>query len=367
MDAEGPMQDFLVEEEPRYLRRQKPVEIKRRKFGKGAVKGYLRTGGLVLSVSAGLAAAAGAGHFLLRSPRMALLHPSQISVSGNQYVTPESIYSVFAQDRGRSVLLIPIEKRRSEIEAMPWVATATVRRVLPNHLAVEITERTPVAWLREGTELLLMDAHGVILDRPPAGKFHFPVVTGLKPEIPEEERGRRMNLYTEFTEQIEQVEAGASEGVSEVDLSQANDVRVSFDRLVGEAPAQAAAPGNAPPSTASTTSDAPGNTATAETAAGGGAAAADAPPEATNLVVDFGDRDFAGKYSALVENIAQWRAAAGHVYAVDLRFGKQAVVNPAGPPAATAGTAAGGAAPPAATEAGQPGEAVAAKAAEARQ
>ena len=54
-------------------------------------------------------------------------------------------------------------------------------RVLPNTVKVEITERTPIAFLREGSDMALVDAHGVILDRPMKGNFHFPVVSGIRP------------------------------------------------------------------------------------------------------------------------------------------------------------------------------------------
>ena len=42
MDADAYPQEVLADEEPKYLRRQKPLEIKRRKFGRKAWKTYLR-------------------------------------------------------------------------------------------------------------------------------------------------------------------------------------------------------------------------------------------------------------------------------------------------------------------------------------
>jgi hypothetical protein len=51
----------------------------------------------------------------------------------------------------------------------------------------------------------------------------------------------------------------------------------------------------------------------------------------TPLLVHFGDSDFEGKYRTLLENIAQWRATAGRVESVDLRFSREAVVNPENP------------------------------------
>jgi hypothetical protein len=39
-------------------------------------------------------------------------------------------------------------ERREALETLPWVEQAHVQRVLPNRIRVEITERTPVAFLR---------------------------------------------------------------------------------------------------------------------------------------------------------------------------------------------------------------------------
>ncbi|MGH9864603.1 MAG: hypothetical protein ACRD4H_04240, partial [Candidatus Acidiferrales bacterium] len=52
IDAEAYPQESLAEEEPRYLRRQRPVEIKRRKFGKKAWKTYFRVSLAVIAITA---------------------------------------------------------------------------------------------------------------------------------------------------------------------------------------------------------------------------------------------------------------------------------------------------------------------------
>ena len=46
------------------------------------------------------------------------------------------------------------------------------------------------------------------------------------------------------------------------------------------------------------------------------------------ILVHFGDSDFESKYQTLLDNIGQWRATAGRVESVDLRFNGEAVVNP---------------------------------------
>jgi cell division protein FtsQ len=299
MDADAYPQEVLADEEPKYLRRQKPLEIKRRKFGKKAWKTYLRvTFWSVVALAAAVTSYA-FGHYLLASPEMALIHSDQVQVAGNQYVPRGRILEIFAADRNRSVLRIPLNERRRQLETIPWVEQATVRRALPNRIEVEIAERTPIAFLREGSDLALVDVHGVILDRPLKANFHFPVVTGMGADMPIEDRELRMQMFAGFTQQVEAARAGAMDQVSEVDLTEAKDLRATISGLQVANTSGGGVAGN----------DAWGN--------------ADAP-----ILVHFGDSDFQSKYLTVLNDIGQWRAAAGRVESVDLRFNGEAVVNP---------------------------------------
>jgi cell division protein FtsQ len=294
VDADAYPQEVVADEEPRYLRRQKPLEIKRRKFGRTAWRGYLRVGFWTVLSLAAVGAAYTVVNFLLTSPEMRLIHPEQIRVSANlgeqlRYVSPASVRAIFLPDRNHSVLRVPLGERRRQIEALPWVAQAVVRRALPNRIEVELTERTPIAFLREGSEMNLVDAQGTILSRPLQGNFHFPVVTGISAEMPIEDRERRMQLFADFSRQVNAARPGAMEHVNEVDLSDLTDLRATIARLPGPA----------------------------------AASAADAP-----VLVHFGEGGFEEKYRSLVENYAQWRAAVSRVESIDLRFNREAVVNP---------------------------------------
>jgi len=297
MEAEAYPQEVLAEQEPRYLRRQKPLEIKRRKFGKKAWKGYLRWPAVAAAAITALVAVYLASHFLLASPSMALLHPGQVELAGNKYVSRAAVLEIFSSDRGRSVLRIPLDERRQQLETLPWVEQAVVRRALPNRIEVELVERVPVAFLRQGSDLALTDAHGVILDRPTEGDFHFPVVTGINAVMPADARDRRMQMYSSFLHGIDAARGGASEMVSEVDVQDVTDLKAT---LQGLPPVGGDSAGS--------------NPAWSE---------ADRP-----LFVHFGDRDFHARYQTLLDNLGQWRATAGRVESVDLRFDREVVVNP---------------------------------------
>jgi cell division protein FtsQ len=277
--------EALADEEPRYLRRQKPVEVRRRKFSRGNWPAYRRWLVGTACLLAGSWLVYAGARFFLFSPRVALASGDQIEVTGNRYVSRALITEKFAPDFGKSVLQVPLDARRASLEAIPWVQQASVERSLPNRLRVELTERIPVAFLRAGNQLTLVDESGVILDRPLEGDFHFPVAIGFDETMPRPDREKRMHLFVAFMNDIDLSHPGASDQVSEVNLADAQDLRASLAGLPGledQAPVQ----------------------------------------------VHFGDSDFGTKYRLLLDNIGQWRASAGRVESVDLRFARQVVVNP---------------------------------------
>jgi cell division protein FtsQ len=276
--------DAVHEDEPRYLRRQKPVEIRRKKFGGKSASFYRRAFVFGVIATGLITAAALAGDFLYHSPQVALLKPEQIELSGNHVVSRDAVLQQFVRDRGRSVLSIPLDTRRSALEELSWVETANVQRILPNRIRVEITERTPIAFLRNGTELGLIDAHGVILDRPRGEDFQFPIVTGLSDSVSREERGRRMATYQQFLKDIDVVRAGSADRVSEIDLSNPKDLRAVMTGISSANDSQA-------------------------------------------VTIQFGSADFGGKYRLVVDNFAQWQASNGHVRNIDLQYSKQVILN----------------------------------------
>jgi cell division protein FtsQ len=292
-DADAYRPELIAEDEPRYLRRQKPVEIRRKKFSGRGWPFYRRV--LILSFAgvAGVIVAVYGTQFLLYSPSMLLLKPDQIELNGNRIVSREAVLQQFIHDRNRSVLRVPLDARRSQLEQIPWVESASVQRILPNRLRIELTERTPVAFARNGNELALIDAHGVILDRPRGEDLHFPIVTGVSEDLPRDQREKRMQTYEEFMKDVDLVRGGSSDHVSEVDLSNPKDLRVVMTGLANASDAQA-------------------------------------------VTIHFGTGEFTGKYKMLVDNFSQWQANAGRVQSIDLQYSRQVVVNPD----ASAGTAA---------------------------
>jgi len=277
--------ELIADDEPRYLRRQKPVDIRRKKFTGRGWPFYRRVFVLSFAGVAGVTVAFYGMQFLLYSPSMLLVKPDQIELNGNRIVSREAVLQQFVHDRNRSVLRVPLEARRTQLEQIPWVESASVQRILPNRLRIELTERTPVAFARNGNDLALIDAHGVILDRPRGEDLHFPIVSGVSEDLPRDQREKRMQTYEEFMRDVELVRGGSSDRVSEIDLSNPKDLRVVMTGLASAIDAQA-------------------------------------------VTIHFGSGEFTGKYKMLVDNFSQWQANAGRVQSIDLQYSRQVVVNP---------------------------------------
>ncbi len=277
--------ELIADEEPKFLRRQKPVEIRRKKIGGKSWSFYRRVFFWSLVTVVVLTLAIIGTRFALHSPQMLLLRPDQIDVRGNHVVPREEIQKIFFPDRKKSVLQVPLDSRRSQVQELSWVEEASIQRILPNRLRVEITERTPIAFCRNGAELTLIDSHGVLLDRPEGEDFHFPIVTGLSENMPREEREKRMKTYQEFMKAIDLVKPGSADRISELDLGNPRDLHVVITGLAGAADSQA-------------------------------------------VTVHFGQSDFTNKYRTLIENFSQWQASVGRVQSIDLQYSRQVVVNP---------------------------------------
>jgi cell division protein FtsQ len=287
-DADSYRPELIAEDEPRYLRRQKPVEIRRRKFGGRTWPFYRRVMFWTAISFVGAVVMYIAGDFLLNGRAMLLIKPDQIEVLGTHIVQREAVLQLFVRDVNRSVIRVPLSARRSQIEQLPWVESASVQRVLPNRLRIDLTERTPIAFLRSGNQLALIDAHGVILDRPSGtdnADFHFPIVTGVSDDVPRDQREKRMQIYQEFLRSIDMIRGGSSDRVSEVELGNPKDLRVVMTGLSNPSDPQA-------------------------------------------VLIHFGGGDFTGKFRMLVDNFSQWQASAGRVQSIDLQYARQVVINP---------------------------------------
>lgn len=233
--------------------------------------------------------------YVLHDEHFLVPNSASIQIAGNSHLTRPQLLSVFGEDVDRNIFNIPLAERRAELESLPWVAHATVMRLLPNRVRVAIVERTPVAFVRQGTQIGLVDTNGVLFDLPGpetedangslranarnATQYSFPVLTGISANDPLSTRAARMRIYMGFMAALDATGEGVSHRLSEVDLSNPEDVKAIIPDASG-----------------------------------------------AGVLVHFGEEKFLERYHQYQQHLAEWRTQYPQLTSVDMRYEQQVIL-----------------------------------------
>src|SRR5713101_5748476 len=192
--------DLDVEQESPFLRGQKRVSVRRGSLPRKTAT-RLAWAAIALGVVFLCVVATGAlYHYGERSWRFRVISSDDIEITGLGNVPHSQVMEVMGGDIGRNIFFVPLGQRQRQLEQIPWVESASVMRFVPNRLKVEIHERTPIAFARVGSKILLVDAAGTLMELPPPGKkkFSFPVIVGMNVGEPLSTRSARMKIYNDL-------------------------------------------------------------------------------------------------------------------------------------------------------------------------
>jgi cell division protein FtsQ len=95
------------------------------------------------------------------------------------HVDDDELRRLMALEPGTNILSLDLDAVATRIAANPWVERASVVRVLPDALHVEVTEHTPVAVLLAGSFWLLDDDGTPFKPLESGERGQLPVVTGI--------------------------------------------------------------------------------------------------------------------------------------------------------------------------------------------
>jgi cell division protein FtsQ len=187
----------------------------------------------------------------------------------------------------KNIFQISLAQEKRELEKIPWVETASVIRLWPNHLRVMVKERTPVAFIALGDHVDLIDAEGSLMDIPQGVQtdYSFPVIQGMNENEPLSTRAPRMKTYMRLVRELDggdgstQDKVQYSRNLDEVDLSDPDDVKV------------VARGGSAP------------------------------------ILLHLGNEDFLQRFMVFLSNVQKLEQDQGKLESVDLRYGRKVFVN----------------------------------------
>src|SRR6266545_8360271 len=248
--------------------------------------------------------------FAFHSGRFRLRSESDIELAGEAPNSSGPVMEKMREVIGRNIFLISMDERKRELEKVPWVESATVMRLWPNRLRVEVKERTPVAFVAIGERIGLIDAQGVVMEMSPGVRdnYSFSVIRGMAESDPLSTRAPRMRTFARLVRELDGDQGGtgpraggASGGVSsspgkvqysrnleEVDLSDPEDVKITVKGPSGP------------------------------------------------ILLHLGNENFLPRFMIYLSNVQKWEHDRGKLESVDLRDGRQVILNPdmsAAPPA----------------------------------
>jgi len=234
-----------------------------------------------------LLGALSAGAYLLKSAlerdnRFRIAGAGNIQASGLTEVTRAEMLPVFGEDIGRNIFFVPLAERRRQLEQIPWIEHATVMRLLPDQIRVSIVERQPVAFVRQGGQVGLVDSNGVLLTMRAAmmaqHHYSFPVLTGIAAQDSPAAAKMRMGVYQRLLAELDGNGRRLSEQISEIDLTDPEDARVLMAEQGGD------------------------------------------------VLAHMGEDHFLDRYQHYRAHIAEWRQQYPKLASVDLRYEQQAVL-----------------------------------------
>ena len=86
-----------------------------------------------------------------------------VSLSGQRQVSREEIFAAAGVTDHSSLLFLDVADARAKLEANPWIAEATVRKLYPDRLQITVTEREPFALWQQQGKVKVIAADGTVL------------------------------------------------------------------------------------------------------------------------------------------------------------------------------------------------------------
>jgi cell division protein FtsQ len=131
-----------------------------------------------------------------------------------------------------------------------------------------------------GSKIMLVDSGGVLMELSTKKHYSFPVIVGISSSEPLTTRAAQMKIYNQLIGELDSGGGRYSSDLSEVDLSDAEDVKVLTNDHDGE------------------------------------------------VLVHLGSSNYLDRFKIYVAHLREWRQQFQKLESVDLRYDRQIIVNP---------------------------------------
>ncbi|MFZ5813548.1 MAG: cell division protein FtsQ/DivIB [Thermodesulfobacteriota bacterium] len=143
---------------------------------------------------------------------------TRIEIQGTNRLAEDHVRSLAEITPGDNLMALDMEKVRVALTRDPWIETASVKRVLPGTVSIQITERVPAYLVHYEGSLYYCDETGRLIDKVEAGAFvslpQIEVEAGME---------KRLHLLSEFKKTV-------AENRAPFGMGQVGWIRLSWGR-----------------------------------------------------------------------------------------------------------------------------------------
>jgi cell division protein FtsQ len=145
-----------------------------------------------------------AGDWVARSVGLGV---TVVTVSGTTHMSEPRILAIAGIDASRSLPFFDVAEAKARLEADPLIKQASVRKLYPNQVVIDIVERTPYAvWQKDG-DVSAIAADGAPIDEVVDGRYaDLPFVVG-------EGANARVREYVQLLDAMEELKPRVEAGV----------------------------------------------------------------------------------------------------------------------------------------------------------
>lgn len=167
---------LLADPDRRYWRRRANRRVRKARLTRGLVR-ILVLGAFNLAI---LGTLIYAGVVIVRRVTAAQeFSLSRVEIEGAHRAPVDRLRTRLERFRGQNLLDIELEQVVAAVASDPWIASVSVKRLLPDTLRVAVTERTPCAIAVIGRTPQVVDETGWIIGPAAEIPDDLPVLTGL--------------------------------------------------------------------------------------------------------------------------------------------------------------------------------------------
>jgi cell division protein FtsQ len=129
-----------------------------------------------------------------------------VTIDGRKQLTQDEVLAIGGVNGRSSLLFLDPAKVRDSLKANPWIADATVLKLYPGALHINITERRPFALWQENGKLSVIADDGAVLEPYVTRRFaSLPLVVGKGAETGAKDFLALVARYPELNSQLKAV------------------------------------------------------------------------------------------------------------------------------------------------------------------